>query len=174
MLSSIAATFSALLTWNKISRYAIAELRLGLRAALSHLQDRPAIFKDPMMEQLLKNLETTLDQCLTEMIKVSLLTERPSDGTRLLNNVTKVCALIVVPDTVPLEKKAAIEDSVREIMEHWKPKKDTRIIPGKRSNSSPDDPQHSGLQYGSPQIVPEAAFDDTILPDPSDTNKLSD
>ena len=142
--------FSAL-NMEQISRYDIAELRIELRAALSHLQDRPAIFKDPVMEQLLKDLENTLDQCLTEMVKVSLLTERPNDGTLLLNNITKVCALIVLPDTVPLEKKAAIEDSFRVITEHWKPKKST-CIAAKQDNSSPDDPQHregSGIPEGA-------------------------
>lgn len=140
--------FSAI-NMEHISRYDLAELRIGLRAALSHLQDRPAISEDPVMEQLLKDLETTLDQCLTEMVKVSLLTERPSDGTLLLNNVTKVCALIVVPETVSLEKKAAIEDSVREITEHWKPKK-VVLKAGKPDNSSPDDLQHRGSPEHSP------------------------
>ena len=109
----------SVLNMEYISRYDLVELRIGLRAALSHHEDRPAIFKDPVMEQLLRDLETTLDQCLTEMVKVSLLTERSSDGTLLLNNVTKVCALIVVPENISPEKKAAIEDNIREITEHY-------------------------------------------------------
>lgn len=133
----------------QIPRDEPAELRTALRTALSHLQDRPGYLKDSVIEQLLKDLETTLDQCLTELVKVSLLTERPSDDTLLLNNVTKVCALIVVPEIVSPEKKATIEDSVREITGHWNLKNGIRRTE-KQAGSSLDDPQHPGSPENGP------------------------
>ena len=55
---------------------------------------------------------------MTELVKVSLLTEPSSDGTRLLNNVTKACALLV-PTKISSEEMVAFEDNAKEVWNYW-------------------------------------------------------
>ncbi|KAL8698344.1 MAG: hypothetical protein Q9201_006624 [Fulgogasparrea decipioides] len=57
--------------------------------------------------------------CVAELVKVSLLTQRSSDGAWLLNPVTKACVLLV-PISISLEQRAAVERLAEKVQEHMR------------------------------------------------------
>lgn len=55
---------------------------------------------------------------MMELVKVSLLSERSSDGTLLLNDVTQACALLV-PNYISSDEMAVLRSNAKEIGKHW-------------------------------------------------------
>lgn len=106
---------------NEISRRDLLDLKGALPIALSDLLNIPhplLQFSELVTTMLTHGFGLSIDQCLTELIKVSLLTERSSDRTLLLNSVTKACALLV-PMTISSDEKAALEVIAKEVQGHW-------------------------------------------------------
>lgn len=109
---------------DELSRDELPDFKSALRKAAPELQSTlcpiPA-FTHIETQQSAHDFDVSVEQCLTELVKVSLLTERLRDGTFLLNSVTKACALLV-PNTISADAKAAAENSAEEILGHWKRK----------------------------------------------------
>ena len=106
---------------HELSLNDILKLKSALPVAWPDLQDAVRWGPDPsdeVAEMGAPGFENSIDQCLTELVKVSLLTMRSSDGTLLLNNVTKTCAL-EVPMSISFNKRAAIGNSARRILSDW-------------------------------------------------------
>lgn len=79
---------------------------------------REAEFKDVTAESRRFDHEISINECITELVKVSLLTERSSDGTLLLNSVTQACALLV-PNHISSDEMAVLRSNAEEIGKHW-------------------------------------------------------
>ena len=95
----------------EISRDDLARLKIILHTAPPPLLDLPIMLGTMSIKPL--------ERSLSELTKVSLLTERSTDGTLLLNNVIKVCALLV-PNSISLEDKSVVEESAQEVLRRWK------------------------------------------------------
>lgn len=78
-------------------------------------------FSDVTSRPQQPNYGISINDCISELIKVSLLTERPTDGTIVLNNVTKACALLV-PTSISPEDRVAVRDSAKKVWIQWKRK----------------------------------------------------
>lgn len=79
---------------------------------------REAEFKDVTAEPPRFDHQISINECITELVKVSLLTKRSSDGTVLLNSVTQACALLV-PNYISSDEMAMLESNAEEIGKHW-------------------------------------------------------
>ncbi|KAL8918578.1 MAG: hypothetical protein Q9172_005368 [Xanthocarpia lactea] len=76
--------------------------------------------------QILLTHETWVDECLTHLLRVSLITERLDDGALMLNNITKVCALLVFWH-ITQDQLDAVEEIAREVKEIWRAKDPTSL-----------------------------------------------
>ena len=105
---------------NEIPRNDLSELKKALSIASHDLQGKlsTAQFSEMVVEPRTLDCEISVDECVTELVKVSLLTERSIDGTYLLNNVTKACALLV-PTSISSDELVALEGSAKEVGKHW-------------------------------------------------------
>ena len=106
---------------HELSLSDILKLKSALPVAWPDLQGAVRLgpdSSDEVTEMGAPGFENSIDQCLTELVKVSLLTMRSSDGTLLLNNVTKACALLV-PISISSNKRAAIGNSARRVLSDW-------------------------------------------------------
>ncbi len=109
---------------DEISQNDLSELKNALGIAWHDLQGKLGTleFSDVVVEPRTLNYAISVDKCVPELKKVSLLTER-SDGTLLLNNVTKVCTLLV-PTSISSNDLVALEYNAKEAWKHWKPELD--------------------------------------------------
>ena len=96
---------------NEISRSNLSGLKGALRLALRMLynSDRVLLNGDVLADFLALDCEYSIDQCIAELVKVSLLTEDSGDGTLLLNNVTKACALLA-PTSITHDKRFVVKE----------------------------------------------------------------
>ncbi|KAL8711670.1 MAG: hypothetical protein Q9225_007083 [Loekoesia sp. 1 TL-2023] len=69
----------------------------------------------------------SIDQCIAELIRVSLLTERADDGALLLNSVVKACVLLV-PIRLSSDQRKAVEGLVNVIRNHQNGAESTRNL----------------------------------------------
>ena len=119
--------FSAM-NLDEISENDLSKFKKALRISWNDLQGliREAEFSDLLSGPQALDREISIDKCVTELVKVSLLTEPSSDGTRLLNNVTKACALLV-PTKISADEVFALDGSAKEVWKHWD-RDDTKLL----------------------------------------------
>ena len=106
----------------EISRHDLSELKSALSRAKQDLQGnlrRVPDFSDVVSRPEQLRYSISINDCISELIKVSLLTERPTKGTLVLNNVTKACALLV-PVSISAENRVAVQDSAEKAWMQWK------------------------------------------------------
>ena len=110
------------LNLNEISDNDLSELKGTLHRACQELWSkmRSARSNEARDEPGDIDHEISIDGWITELVKVSLLTERSRDGTLLLNNVTKACALLV-PTNISSDDLDALESSAKEVRRQWNP-----------------------------------------------------
>ncbi|KAL8729216.1 MAG: hypothetical protein Q9181_005069 [Wetmoreana brouardii] len=103
-----------------ISRDDLRLLKKSLRIVSPDLQDLvrliPGFGLVPTNKQSLVH-GFSVDYCIAELVKVSLLTQRSSDGACLLNTVTKTCVLLV-PIKMSVEQRAAVEGLAERVQEY--------------------------------------------------------
>lgn len=107
---------------HEITRNDLSELERVLRTGLPDLRNTGswiAMFGYSVPRPGSPEYELSIDQRVTELVKVSLLTKRSTDGILLLNNVVKACALLV-PTSISSAKRNIIEHIAKEVTEHWK------------------------------------------------------
>ena len=108
----------------EISQNDLREFRSALSRAKHDLQGdlrRVPEFSDVVSRPQRLKYSISINDCISELIKVSLVTERPTDGALVLNNVTKACALLV-PMSISLENRLAVQDSAKKVWMRWKGK----------------------------------------------------
>ncbi len=101
----------------EISESGLSKFKKAMRISF-HLLQGPickAEFSDVVTEPQRIDHDISIDRCVTELVKVSLLTKRSSDSTFLLN-VTKACALLV-PTKISSNEMVALEGSAKEVWE---------------------------------------------------------
>ena len=97
-------------------------IRVGIRGTVIQRHEPTAERTDEVLPET-HWTETSLNGFIRELVNVSLLTLRPTDGTLFLNNVTQACALLV-PDNISSKEKLAQESNAKEIWRHWDPPRD--------------------------------------------------
>ena len=104
----------------ELSGQELAEFKKAVAMAWQNLQGdiRKAEFSDAPVGLRILDHEISIDNCVAELLKVSLLTERPNDEALLLNNVTRTCALFV-PTSISSAGKNEFECNAKEIRKHW-------------------------------------------------------
>ena len=106
---------------HEITRNELSEFEGALRLALRErdLPRKPywVLQFDDMLADFRALGEFSMDRCIAELLKVSLLTENSANGTILLNNVTKACAMLV-PTTATKNKRDIIEEIAKEMEKH--------------------------------------------------------
>ena len=105
---------------DKITRKDLSGLKGALRLALCNLPKNPYWVLqsgDVIADFRALDSEYFIDQCIAELLKVSLLTEDSTDGTLLLNNVTKACALLV-PTSITHNKKIVVNLVAKKMKMH--------------------------------------------------------
>ena len=110
---------------NEILQSGLIKLKNALSIARHDLQGKLGTveFSDMVVEPRRLDYEISVDECVTELVKVSLLTERSIDGTLLLNNVTKACALLV-PTSISSDELFVLKGDAEEVQKHWNPELD--------------------------------------------------
>ena len=107
---------------NVMSRHEFSVFKSALRVISPDLSDRLFSLTSPFptdAQQILLTRKTWIGECLTHLLRVSLLTERLDDGALMLNNVTKAC-LLLVPVQISSDQRDALEDIAREVKEIWR------------------------------------------------------
>ena len=105
---------------HEITRSSLSGFEGALQLALRNLPRNPywkLQFGDVLADFQALGSDVSINQCIAELVKVSLLTEDSANGTFLLNNLTKACALLV-PTTITHEKRIVIEDIARNMENH--------------------------------------------------------
>ena len=108
----------------EISQHDLSEFKSALSRAKHDLQDnlrRVPDFSDVVSRPQHPKYSISINDCISELIKVSLVAERPTDGTLVLNNVIKACALLV-PESISPEDRVAVQDSAKKVWMRWKGK----------------------------------------------------
>ena len=105
---------------HEISGDAMSEFKRALSSAWQHLRGnlREAKFSDVVLDSQSIDNGISIDECVMELVKVSLLTVRSTDRALLLNNVTQACAL-TVPNQISPDEKIAVENNAKEIWKYW-------------------------------------------------------
>lgn len=106
---------------NELSQRDRGDLKGALCTAFSDLLEipHPSLQFSELVENMLSHrFKESIDQCLTELVNVSLLTEPSSEETLLLNSVTKACALLV-PISISSDEKTALEAIAEVLQRHW-------------------------------------------------------
>ena len=108
----------------EISQHDLSEFKSALSRAKHDFQDnlrRVPEFSDVVSRAQHPKYSISINDCISELIKVSLVAERPTDGTLVLNSVTKACVLLV-PESISSEDRVAVQDSARKVWMRWKGK----------------------------------------------------
>ncbi|KAL8856062.1 MAG: hypothetical protein Q9178_007318 [Gyalolechia marmorata] len=119
---------------NVMSRHDFWVFKSALRVISHGLLDRLFSLFSPYptgVQQILLTDETWIDECLTHLLRVSLLTERLDDGALILNNIIKACALLV-HGQISQDQRDAVEDIAREVKKIWRAI-DSRSLTGAHS-----------------------------------------
>ena len=122
-LSLVCLQLLSVMNLSEISQHDLYALANAIELALPALPEFVRLAFEPDYYKVTtptrKPIDILLDQAVMELVKVSLIYVRPTDGTLFLNSLTRVCALLV-PMVISREDKIAVEESAQQVWKIWK------------------------------------------------------